>query len=112
MAVERARTWLEQAGEWRRELTRELGALPQTLMQFREGIENFQRVTKRLSDATESMDQINQMQTSAIRALRDQLAAAPGSNMVAGAIDELSDAFVTLARLNPFWPRVPPKNDS
>jgi ABC-type transporter Mla subunit MlaD len=109
MALEGVKGWLDVATDWRRRVTTELTALPQTLAQLREGVDNFQRVTRRLVDATESIEQFNQMQNSAVKTLRDQIAAAPGSTMVVGAFDELSDALGTLARLNPFWPRVAPK---
>jgi hypothetical protein len=109
MALEGVKTWLDRAADWRRQVTTELTALPQTLAQLREGVDNFQRVTRRLLDATESIEQFNQMQSSAVKTVRDQIAATPGSTMVVGALDDLSEALGTLARLNPFWPRVAPK---
>lgn len=96
---------LAQVAEWHRQVTAELTALPRTLAQLREGADNFQRVTKRLLDATEGLDQVNQLQSNAIRSLRDQIASTPGTTMVVGALDELNDALNTLARVNPFWPR-------
>jgi hypothetical protein len=48
---------------------------------------------------------VNQLQSSAIRSVRDQVAARPGTTVVVGALDELNDALNTLARVNPFWPR-------
>ncbi len=104
------RSWLGGAAEWRRRVTTELTALPQTLAQLREGVDNFQRVTRRLVDATESIEQFNQMQTNAVKTVRDQIASTPGSTMVVGALDDLTDALATLARLNPFWPRISPKD--
>src|SRR5580700_7927081 len=103
MALEDVKTWLEGAAEWRRRVTTELSALPQTLAQLREGVDNFQRVTRRLVDATDSIEQFNQIQISAVKTLREQIAATPGSTVVAGALDELGEALGTLARLNPFW---------
>lgn len=92
----------EEFESWRRRVSVELAALPETLSQFRDGVENFQRVAKRLAVATESLEQINQLQTGALRALRDQIASAPGGSAVTSALDDLTE---TLARLNPFWPR-------
>jgi hypothetical protein len=111
--LEDARARLDELDEWRRLLTNELAALPRTLMQLREGVENFQRVTRRLDTATASMEQLTDMQAAAVRAVRDQIAASPGGAMVSGALDELTDALGTLARLNPFWPRAtnPKKED-
>lgn len=105
MRLEDVAARLAQVAEWRRQVTVELTALPQTLAQLREGVDNFQRVTKRLLDATETLDQVNQLQSNAIKSVRDQVAATPGSTMVVGALDELNDALGTLARVNPFWPR-------
>jgi hypothetical protein len=105
MRLEEVGPRLEQLAEWHRQVTAELIALPGTLALLREGAENFQRVTKRLLDATETLDQINQLQSKAIRSVRDQVASRPGTTTVVGALDELNDALSTLARVNPFWPR-------
>jgi hypothetical protein len=51
------------------------------------------------------MEQINQLQSGALKAVREQLSSAPGGTVVSGAIDDLTDALGTIARLNPFWPR-------
>ena len=105
MALEGVREWLDQADAWRRRVGRELAVLPDTLAQFREGVENFQKVSRRLAEATEAMEQINLIQSGALKAVKEQLSSAPGGTVVAGAIDDLADALGTMARLNPFWPR-------
>jgi ABC-type transporter Mla subunit MlaD len=105
VAAEGLRERYDRFDSWRRQLVAELGILPETLRQLREGVENFQRVSQRLSDATESLEQINQLQAGAIRALRDQIANAPGGAAVSGALEEINHALTNLARLNPFWPR-------
>ena len=110
--------WLARAGAWRRQLVTELGLLPETLNQLRDGVENFRRVTQRLVDATAGIEQLNEMQAGALnevrqrvdeanRAIREQLTAVPGADRVAGALDDLTETLATVARLNPFWPRPP-----
>jgi hypothetical protein len=96
---------LVQVAEWGQQVTAELAVLPQTLSQLREGADNFQRVTKRLLDATETLERINQLQGQAIRSVRDQMATAPGATRMAGALDDLNEALGSLGRLNPFWSR-------
>jgi hypothetical protein len=96
---------LVQVAEWGQQVTTELAVLPQTLAQLREGADNFQRVTKRLLDATETLERINQLQGQAIRSVRDQMATAPGATRMAGALDDLNEALGSLGRLNPFWSR-------
>jgi hypothetical protein len=91
-------TWLEAMDEWRRHLVRELTALPGTLTDLRQGVENFNRVTKRLVDATESVEQFNALQNGVLRTLREQVGSASG---------DVTGTLNALARLNPFWPRPP-----
>ncbi len=105
MRLEEVGPRLAQLAEWRRQVTAELTVLPRTLAQLREGADNFQRVTKRLLDATETLDQVNKLQSNAIKSVREQIASTPGTTTVVGALDELNDALNTLARVNPFWPR-------
>ncbi len=90
---------------WSRQMARELSYLPDTLAQFREGVGNFQRVTKRLADATETIELVNQIPSGALRAMRDQLVGAPGGSVVSGALGDLSGALASAVRLNPLWPR-------
>jgi hypothetical protein len=105
---------LETFDSWRRQLAAELSALPQTLNQLREGVENFRRVTQRLVDSTTGIEQFNDMQSGALsemrqrvddanRAVREQLAAVPGGERLVGALEDLTDAMATIARLNPLW---------
>jgi hypothetical protein len=96
---------LVQVAEWGVQVTAELAVLPQTLSQLREGADNFQRVTQRLLDATETLERVNQLQGQAIKAVREQMATAPGATRMAGALDELNEALGSLGRLNPFWSR-------
>jgi hypothetical protein len=96
---------LLQLAEWGQQVTSELAILPQTLSQLREGADNFQRVTKRLLDATETLERINQLQGQALKSVREQMATAPGATRMVGALDELNEALGSLGRLNPFWSR-------
>jgi hypothetical protein len=98
---------LSEADRWSREMVRELRYLPDTLAQFREGVGNFSRVTKRLADATDTIEAVNQIPSGALRAVRDQLVGAPGGSVVSGAIGDLSEVLATAVRLNPLWPRDP-----
>jgi hypothetical protein len=116
--MEGVRVWLEQARDrrrrlerWGRSLRAELVLLPQTMASWREGVDNFQRVARRLADATESLEQVTRMQADAKKAMQDQLATTPGGERMAGAIGDFNEALGGLARLNPFWPRVPPRSD-
>jgi hypothetical protein len=97
-----------QLGRWGRDMHAELSALPQTLAKLREGADNFQRVGQKLSDATESLDQVSRMQAGAVKAVRDHIGAGPGADRVAGAFGDVNETLSALARLNPFSPRVPP----
>jgi hypothetical protein len=96
---------LTEADRWSREMVRELRYLPDTLAQFREGVGNFQRVTKRLADATDTLETVNQLPSGALRAVRDQLVGGPGGSAVSGAIGDLSEVLAAAVRLNPLWPR-------
>lgn len=107
--------WVEGIEKWRRQVTAELAALPETLRLFREGIDNFQRITKRLLDATESIEEFTQLYAGAIadgrrrmedagRALLEQMAAEP-ADPVRTAVGDVAKAFSVMAGLNPLWPR-------
>ncbi len=118
MPREGVRVWLEEAeqrrrrlNKWGRNLGAELAVLPQTLASWREGVDNFQRVARRLADATESLERVTRVQADAMNAMRDQLASTPGGERVAGAFGDINEALGGLARLNPFWPRVPPRSE-
>jgi hypothetical protein len=95
---------MSEVDRWSRDMVRELRFLPDTLAQFREGVGNFQRVTKRLADATDTLEVVNQLPTGALRAVRDQLAG-PGGSAVSGAIGDLSEVLAAAVRLNPLRPR-------
>jgi hypothetical protein len=110
--------WVEGLEKWRREVMAELAALPETLRVFREGIDNFQRITKRLLDATESIEEFTQLYAGAIadgrrrieeagRALLEQATAgATGpTDPVRNAVGEVAKAFSVMAELSPLWPR-------
>jgi hypothetical protein len=96
---------LTEVDRWSRDMVQELRYLPGTLAQFREGVGNFQRVTKRLADATETLEAVNQLPSGALRAVRDQLVGGPGGSAVSGAIGDLSEVLAAAVRLNPLWPR-------
>jgi hypothetical protein len=49
-----------------------------------------------LADATETIEQYTQLQNTAMKTIKDQIAATPGSALV-------GDALGSLARVNPFW---------
>ncbi len=102
-------------------MTIELEALPETLRMFREGVSNFQRITKRLLDATDAIEQIAQFSAGGlvdtrrrieeVNRLLQQQVASPSREMVSSAVSELSDTLSSLARLNPLWPRPPSSPD-
>jgi hypothetical protein len=108
--LEQAEERSRRLKEWGRDLAAELAVLPQTLASWREGVDNFQRVAKRLADATQSLEQVTRVQTDAMKTMRDQLAATPGGERMAGAFGDINETLGGLARLNPFWPRVPPRS--
>jgi hypothetical protein len=97
---------LSDVDRWSRDMVRELRYLPDTLAQFREGVGNFQRVTKRLADATDTIEAVNSLPSGALRAVRDQLTSTPGS-VVSGAIGDLSEVLATAVRLSPLRARDP-----
>jgi hypothetical protein len=106
--------WLTGVNRWRRDLQTELVALPETLRQFREGVANFQTVTKRLVDATaglealvvptEALRQLEEM----ARALQHQAAHAPGADLIGSAVEEFSRALSAVVEHNPLFRRPPP----
>jgi hypothetical protein len=106
-------SWVEGIESWRRQITAELAALPETLRLFREGIDNFQRVTKRLLDATEGIEEFTQLYAGAItdgrhrieearNAIREQMASAP-ADPVGTAVAEVAKALSIMSELNPLW---------
>jgi hypothetical protein len=98
---------------WGRRLTSEVIGLPDTLTEFREGAENFRRVTQRLLDATAGLEQLNEFRggvgemrqrvDEAARAMREQMGSAPGGERMADALGDLNSTLAAVARLNPFW---------
>jgi hypothetical protein len=109
--------WFDRLDSWRRQLTTELVALPTTLQDFREGVNNFQRITTRLLDATDTLEQFTGMYVSGMadtrrqveevgRVLREGMGS-PASDLVIGAVGELTDALSSMVRLNPLLRRPP-----
>ncbi len=102
---------------WGRRLTAEVIGLPHTLTEFREGAENFRRVTQRLLDATNGLEQLNEIRgdagemrqrvDEAARAMREQIGSVPGGERMTGALEDLTSTLASMARLNPFWPPGP-----
>ncbi|HEY1989163.1 MAG TPA: hypothetical protein VGG43_06865 [Acidimicrobiales bacterium] len=107
--------WLNRLESWRRQVTTELLALPSTLQEFREGVTNFQRITTRLLDATDTLEQFTRLYMNGMadtrrqveevnRVLRDQVGS-PATDLVIGAVGELTDALSSMVRLNPLLRR-------
>ncbi|MHB1709933.1 MAG: hypothetical protein ACYCV7_00820 [Acidimicrobiales bacterium] len=114
--------WLRGVDAWRRELSEEVVALPATLRELREGVDNFQRITSRLLDATDALEQFTQRYGSGLtdarrqiedinRLLREQMAS-PATDLVLGAVGGLSDALSSMARMNPLSNRPPAPRSS
>jgi hypothetical protein len=110
-------TWFNRLDSWRRQVTSELVALPSTLQDFREGVTNFQRITTRLLDATDTLEQFTRLYTDGMadtrrqveevnRVLREQVGS-PATDLVIGAVGELTDALSSVVRLNPLLRRPP-----
>lgn len=104
--------------EWRTDLTAELRVLPQTLADFREGVANFQTVSKRLVSGTEGIERLNDMYSTGVgdsvhrlgeaaAALQRQLdpIRSRAEPDVRKAVEDLTHNLAALAELNPFWPR-------
>jgi rhamnogalacturonyl hydrolase YesR len=105
MTFDDLRNRMVELNKWRKAMAQELAALPETLARLREGVDNFQRVSRRMSDATDTLEQVTQIQSGAMKAVRDQLASAPGGSAMTAAFEE---AMERAAKLNPFfWPRRP-----
>ncbi len=115
--------WVNGIEAWRKELTAELVALPETLRTFREGVSNFQRITKRLLDATEAFETVTALYTGGVadarkrldeatRAMREQAVDASGSSSerLGSAVEEVTKALAAMADLNPLWRRTHPTN--
>jgi hypothetical protein len=109
--------WLNRLESWRRQVTTELIALPTTLQEFREGVTNFQRITTRLLDATDTLEQFTGLYVNGVadtrrqveevnRVLREQVGS-PATDLVIGAVGELTDALSSMVRLNPLLRRPP-----
>jgi hypothetical protein len=111
--------WVNNTETWRRALTAELIALPDTLALFREGVGNFQRITKQLLDATDAIEKVTSLYVSgmadvghkmeeAAQAMRDQFASAGNSDRLSSAAEEVTKALSAMADLNPLWRRTHP----
>jgi hypothetical protein len=125
LAVERlsagwagVRDRLERFETWRRDLTRELVELPESLRKIRHGAANFELVGERLADSSESLEEITQLYRSTISettrrsaeaadALKTQIDQLVGQSpeRVTSTLVEMQRTFDSLADLNPFWPR-------
>lgn len=110
-------SWFDRLDTWRRQVTSELVALPSTLQEFREGVTNFQRITTRLLDATDTLEQFTRLYMGGMadtrrqveevnRVLREQVGS-PATDLVIGAVGELTDALSSMVRLNPLLRRPP-----
>ena len=110
-------SWFNRLDGWRRQVTSELVALPSTLQEFREGVSNFQRITTRLLDATDTLEQFTRLYMNGMadtrrqveevnRVLREQVGS-PATDLVIGAVGELTDALSSMVRLNPLLRRPP-----
>jgi hypothetical protein len=109
--------WFDRLDGWRRQLTSEVIALPSTLQEFREGVSNFQRITSRLLDATDALEQFTRLYMNGMADTRRQVdevnrmlregVGSPASDLVIGAVSELTDALSSMARLNPLLRRPP-----
>jgi hypothetical protein len=107
--------WFDRLDSWRRQLTSEVVALPSTLQEFREGVSNFQRITSRLLDATDALEQFTRLYMSGMADTRRQVeevnrllregVGSPASDLVIGAVGELTDALSSMVRLNPLLRR-------
>jgi hypothetical protein len=107
--------WFDRLDSWRRQLTSEVIALPSTLQEFREGVSNFQRITSRLLDATDALEQFTRLYMNGMADTRRQVeevnrmlregVGSPASDLVIGAVSELTDALSSMARLNPLLRR-------
>jgi methyl-accepting chemotaxis protein len=111
--------WINGIEAWRRALTAELVALPETLALFREGVSNFQRITGQLLDVTDAIEQVTSLYVSgmadighkmeeAAKAMRDQVASVGNSDRVSSAAEEVTRALSAMADLNPLWRRSHP----
>lgn len=109
--------WFGRLDTWRRQLTSEVIALPSTLQEFREGVSNFQRITTRLLDATDTLEQFTRLYMNGMTDTRRQVeevnrmlregVGGPASDLVIGAVGELTDALSSMVRLNPLLRRPP-----
>lgn len=109
--------WFDRLDSWRRQLTSEVVALPSTLQEFREGVSNFQRITSRLLDATDALEQFTRLYMNGMADTRRQVeevnrmlregVGSPASDLVIGAVGELTDALSSMVRLNPLLRRPP-----
>ena len=109
---------------WVVQLRDELGQLPETLKQFREGVANLKAVAERLEtataiiertgetlDATGASDVIRQVDQASrtleqqLRAAREQSASLPGMALMEEASDQLRRNLADMVRMLPRGPR-------
>ena len=114
-------SWLAGVGDWQQQLWSELATLPETMGLLRESAANMQVVTTRLVEATAALEHLTAAWTGMADAQRrfDELAGSlrprrgesDAEDPTRAAIDEMREAFVAMAQLNPFWPRSEPKDE-
>jgi hypothetical protein len=106
---------------WRRRLTTELTALPDTLATFRRGANNFEVVSQRLAESSDALEQMTKVYEAtladsarrsadvakALRSQVDTIAAAGSPERAMGALKEMQRLVGTFQQLNPFWPTAP-----
>ena len=109
---------MERLADWRRRLTVEFVALPETLRTLREGAVNFELVSRRLTESSVALEQMTKLyeatladstrrSADAAKALRSQidaLAEAGSPDQVMSAFGEIQRMMESMAELNPFWP--------
>jgi len=100
--------------KWQQELQAELAILPQTLRTFRASVDNLNRITQRLLDATTALEQFTALSSGGMAEARRRLDEAAASlrgratsspdhdDPVGAAMQEVGDALAAMADLNPF----------
>ena len=111
----------ERFDDWRRRLSTELAALPDTLATFHRGATNFEVVSQRLAESSDALEQVTKVyeatladsarrsadMAKALRAQVDTLAASGSPERAVGTLREMQRLVGTFQQLNPFWPGTP-----
>lgn len=116
-ARERARSF----GSWARRLSDELAQFPDTLADLRSGVNNFERASRRLADASDSLEEITRLyQSTMVEAARRtagstdalikqmEALSKQSPDVLQASVSELKRTVDAFADLNPFWPRSRP----